>query len=267
MAMADGYAQASRSLGVVNLHISCGLGNAMGMLYNAYRAGTPLLVTAGQQDRRLMFEEPILWSDMVRVAEPWMKWAAEVASRGGPAHGDPPRRADGAHAADRSGVSLAADGSAKRNRRAGPDARPSRSTCACARPSGALRQRGRSARRGAQSGDPGRQPHDRGGRRRPSWSPWPSGIGAPVMSESGTTHGRLGFPADHPLSAPGMPIWSPEVRARLADHDVILVVGHGPVAAVRLLRAGPRDSRTYQASCTSIRTRGRSARTIRSKSG
>ena len=31
VAMADGYAQASRSLGVVNLHISCGLGNAMGM--------------------------------------------------------------------------------------------------------------------------------------------------------------------------------------------------------------------------------------------
>ena len=37
MAMADGYAQASRSPGVVNVHISCGLGNAMGMLYNAYR--------------------------------------------------------------------------------------------------------------------------------------------------------------------------------------------------------------------------------------
>src|SRR5215510_14332393 len=65
MAMADGYAMASRGLGVVNLHISCGLGNAMGMLYNAHREGTPLLVTAGQQDRRLMFEEPILWGQMV----------------------------------------------------------------------------------------------------------------------------------------------------------------------------------------------------------
>ena len=30
MAMADGYSMASRSLGVVNLHISCGLGNSMG---------------------------------------------------------------------------------------------------------------------------------------------------------------------------------------------------------------------------------------------
>src|SRR5882762_1988472 len=78
MAMADGYAMASRSLGVVNLHISCGLGNAMGMLYNAYREGTPLLVTAGQQDRRLKFEEPILWGDLVSVARPWTKWAVEV---------------------------------------------------------------------------------------------------------------------------------------------------------------------------------------------
>src|SRR5215813_5536924 len=78
MAMADGFSMASRQLGVVNLHISCGLGNAMGMLYNAYREGTPLLVTAGQQDRRLMLEEPILWGQMVEVARPWTKWAVEV---------------------------------------------------------------------------------------------------------------------------------------------------------------------------------------------
>src|SRR3954465_7690475 len=41
MAMADGFAQASGKVGVINVHISCGLGNAMGMLYNAYREGTP----------------------------------------------------------------------------------------------------------------------------------------------------------------------------------------------------------------------------------
>src|SRR3954469_11145051 len=78
MAMADGYAQASRHLGVVNLHTACGLGHGMGILYNAHRAGTPLLVTAGQQDRRLKFEEPILVADMVSVARPWTKWAAEI---------------------------------------------------------------------------------------------------------------------------------------------------------------------------------------------
>jgi len=52
-AMADGYAMASGGLGVVNVHICCGLGNAMGMLYNAHCEGTPLLIIAGQQDRRV----------------------------------------------------------------------------------------------------------------------------------------------------------------------------------------------------------------------
>src|SRR5262245_27059539 len=78
MAMADGYAMASRQVGVVNLHISCGLGNAMGMLYNACREGTPLLVTAGQQDRRLKLAQAILGGDMVSVARPWTKWSHEV---------------------------------------------------------------------------------------------------------------------------------------------------------------------------------------------
>jgi benzoylformate decarboxylase len=50
-------------------------------------------------------------------------------------------------------------------------------------------------------------------------------LGAPVIHESGTTHGRLSFPTDHPLSALGLPLWSPDVRARLQPHDVVLVVG------------------------------------------
>src|SRR5437660_748889 len=51
VAMADGYAQASGSLAAVNVHISPGLGNAMGMLYDAFKAGSPLLLTAGQHDQ------------------------------------------------------------------------------------------------------------------------------------------------------------------------------------------------------------------------
>ena len=77
-AMADGYAQASGELGVVCVHISPGLGNAMGMLFNAYCAGTPLLLLAGQQDRRLLVREPALVGDMVSVARPWTKWSVEV---------------------------------------------------------------------------------------------------------------------------------------------------------------------------------------------
>src|SRR5262249_16861079 len=43
MAMADGYAQASGKLAVVNLHVTPGLGNAMGMLYDAQKAGSPII--------------------------------------------------------------------------------------------------------------------------------------------------------------------------------------------------------------------------------
>src|SRR5262245_10988489 len=50
-------------------------------------------------------------------------------------------------------------------------------------------------------------------------------LGAPVITESGTTHGRLAFPSDHPLNAGGLPLWSPEVRKRLDEYDVVLVVG------------------------------------------
>ena len=47
MAAADGCAMASGKLGVVNLHVAPGLGNAMGMLYDATKTAAPLLVTAG----------------------------------------------------------------------------------------------------------------------------------------------------------------------------------------------------------------------------
>jgi len=53
VAMAMGYARASGRVGVVNLHVAPGLGHGMGNLYNAFRAGTPLIVTAGQQHTRL----------------------------------------------------------------------------------------------------------------------------------------------------------------------------------------------------------------------
>jgi benzoylformate decarboxylase len=78
LAMADGYAQASGKLGVVNVHVAPGLGNAMGMLYDAQKAGAPLLVTAGQHDQSFTFGEPILWADLPTIARPFVKWSAEV---------------------------------------------------------------------------------------------------------------------------------------------------------------------------------------------
>jgi benzoylformate decarboxylase len=78
MAMADGYAQASGALAVLNLHVAPGLGNAMGMLYDAMKANAPVLVTAGQQDLEYVVTEPVLTADLPTLARPFVKWAAEV---------------------------------------------------------------------------------------------------------------------------------------------------------------------------------------------
>jgi len=53
MAMADGYALASGMLGVLNVHVAPGLGNAMGMLHDATKTAAPLLVTAGGIDDQM----------------------------------------------------------------------------------------------------------------------------------------------------------------------------------------------------------------------
>lgn len=78
VSMADGYAQAGGRLTAVNVHISPGLGNAMGMLYDAFKAGSPLLVTAGQHEQSFAVTEPVLWSDLPPVASPYVKWSTEV---------------------------------------------------------------------------------------------------------------------------------------------------------------------------------------------
>ncbi len=78
MAMADGYAQASGRLTCVNLHVAPGLGNAMGMLYDAKKAGSPIIVTAGQHDQSFTFSEPLLWDDLPTMARPLVKWSSEV---------------------------------------------------------------------------------------------------------------------------------------------------------------------------------------------
>jgi benzoylformate decarboxylase len=79
MAMADGYARATHKPAVVNVHIAPGLANAMSMVYNAAKSGAPLVVTVGQQDTRFLQTEPLLSADLVRFAQPWVKWAGETA--------------------------------------------------------------------------------------------------------------------------------------------------------------------------------------------
>ena len=80
--MADGYALATGRPAFLNLHTSAGLGNAIGNLTNARANGTPLVVTAGQQDERHLAADPLLSGPLTELAAPTAKWAHEVRSLG-----------------------------------------------------------------------------------------------------------------------------------------------------------------------------------------
>ncbi|HZS66744.1 MAG TPA: thiamine pyrophosphate-dependent enzyme [Burkholderiales bacterium] len=78
VAMADGFARASGRLAAANVHVMPGLGNAMDALYNAKFSGSPLILTAGQQEQGHGLLEPMLYEPLVPVAQPLVKWAIEV---------------------------------------------------------------------------------------------------------------------------------------------------------------------------------------------
>ncbi len=77
LGMADGYAQRTGQAALVNLHTGPGLGNAMGAMVTAWHNRTPLVVTAGQQDRRHIALEPLLTGDLVDLAKPYVKRSHE----------------------------------------------------------------------------------------------------------------------------------------------------------------------------------------------
>jgi len=80
LAMADGYAQATRRAAFVNLHSAAGVGHALGNLFTAYKNQTPLVVTAGQQARGILPFEPFLFADRAtEFPQPYVKWACEPA--------------------------------------------------------------------------------------------------------------------------------------------------------------------------------------------
>lgn len=224
VAMADGFAQASGAVGVCNLHTACGLGNGLGMVFNAFQAGTPLLVTAGQQDRRLRFGEPVLEGDLVGAARTWTKWAAEVARPE-----DIPvatRRAVQVACTPPTGpvfLSLPLD---VQTGDCGPaDLSPPHVPDARVRP--AVDALNRAAELLLAARNPvilaGSRVTQAGGC--DALAAVAEALGAPVFGESGTSHGRLPIRADHPLYRGVLPLWSPDVRSTLATFDVALCVG------------------------------------------
>ena len=79
VAMADGYAQATGRPAFVNLHSACGVGNAMGAVVNAFHNRAPLVITAGNQDRRQLALEPYLFARSVALMAPYAKHSEEPA--------------------------------------------------------------------------------------------------------------------------------------------------------------------------------------------
>ena len=78
--MADGYAQATRNAGFVNLHSAAGLGNALGNIFTAHRNQTPLVITAGQQARSISALQPFLYAERAsEFPRPYVKFAIEPA--------------------------------------------------------------------------------------------------------------------------------------------------------------------------------------------
>jgi benzoylformate decarboxylase len=201
------------------------MGNGMGMIYNAYRAGTPLVLTAGQQDQRMLFEEPILWGRMLDVIRPWTKWAEEI------------RRVQDIPSAIRRAVQTAMApptgpvflafpldvqmASAESDLDLTPPRLPDFHVRA---PIEALR---RAAGVLADAKRPGILVGSRicEADAVAELISVAERLGAPVMHEATTSHGRCGFPSDHPLASTQLPFWSPEVREYLAEFDVLLVAG------------------------------------------
>jgi benzoylformate decarboxylase len=76
--IADGYARAGQRPGLVQLHSGVGLGNGIGMLYQARRGGTPLVVVVGDAGVRYDAMDGQMAADLVAMAEPVAKYVTRV---------------------------------------------------------------------------------------------------------------------------------------------------------------------------------------------
>ncbi|BAZ47606.1 thiamine pyrophosphate binding domain-containing protein [Nostoc sp. NIES-4103] len=78
VAAADGYARATKKPTVVQIHSGVGLGNAIGMLYQAMRGHAPLVVIAGEAGTQYDALDAQMAADLVTMAKPVTKWATRV---------------------------------------------------------------------------------------------------------------------------------------------------------------------------------------------
>jgi benzoylformate decarboxylase len=225
--VADGFAQASGSPTLVNLHTAPGVGNGMGAIFNAQANKSPLVVTAGQQSRSLMTLQANLTNrDAVRMPHPLVKWSYE-----------PPRAEDVPHSLARA-THLAAmppkgpvfvsipmddweaevDGDAVRHQL-------SRSVVARATADRAA-VRDLASRLGS-----AKVPVMVAGPEVDASGGWDAAVAVaerlrlPVWATPAPGGGRIGFPEDHPNFQGVLPPAIGPLSQTLEAHDLILVVG------------------------------------------
>src|SRR5215475_3967288 len=81
VSMADGYARVTGTPGVVGLHTSVGTLNGASQIYNCYRDGSPVVVTAGHKDRTVLSEDGFCaLPDLPEAVRPFTKWAHQTLS-------------------------------------------------------------------------------------------------------------------------------------------------------------------------------------------
>src|SRR5215203_6964718 len=232
LAMADGYAQAKRHASLVNLHTAPGLGNAMGAMVNTFHGRTPLVITAGQQDRRHLALEPLLHGRLVELAKPYVKWSHEPARAE-----DVPAAIERAyHTAMQAPrgpafVSIPMDDwDHETERRAARevDYRTAPNPAALDRAADALRSSRRPAIVAGAS-------VDRAGAFYDAVS-LAERLGTPAFADP--MHPRAGFPQDHPLFQGVLAPARAGISSRLSEYDVVLVLG-APVFRYFQYQPGP----------------------------
>jgi benzoylformate decarboxylase len=78
VAIGDGYARATKKPTIVQLHSGVGLGNGIGMMYQAMRGHAPLVVIAGEAGIKYDAMDAQMAADLVGMAKPVTKWATRV---------------------------------------------------------------------------------------------------------------------------------------------------------------------------------------------
>jgi benzoylformate decarboxylase len=227
MGMADGYAQASGTVGHANLHTAPGVGNAMGGIFNAQANHSPLLVTAGQQVRpHIGIQANLTNRDAIRMPHPLVKSSFE-----------PARAADVPHALARA-IHLAATPPK------GPafvsipmddwdaEADPASTDNVIKRHvSGSAMPNPDALEALAKSLDGAAKPVMIAGPDIDASGAWDLAVefaekqNLPVFAIPATGGGRLGFPEGHPLFRGTLPPGIAPVADTLKGYDVILVVG------------------------------------------